>query len=153
MRPPAASTSSTESPLIVPCVATGMNAGVSIVPCGVSPHWMGGINGAEGTKVTGSAMMMAGATPGTTTVSIEIKGDTPGAVRPWHVHVGSCAKSASLFGGMASYKPVTIDANGSGKSSATLPVATPDSGSFHVNVHESSANMGKYAGCGDLKAM
>ena len=113
-------------------------------------HWMGSVTGKNGAKTTGSAMMMATTDGKGTEVTIDIKGETAGATRPWHVHVGTCAKGGGVFGGGRSYTPMTIDGSGAGASKATLAVAVPDTGSYHVNVHESAANMANIVACGDL---
>ena len=115
-----------------------------------APHWMGSVAGKNGAKTTGSAMMMATTDGKGTEVTIDLKGETAGATRPWHVHVGSCAKGGGVFGGGRSYTPMTIDGNGTGASKATLAVAVPDTGSYHVNVHESAANMANVVACGNL---
>jgi hypothetical protein len=119
----------------------------------VAPHWMGTIAGKGDAKTTGTGMMMATADGAGTEVTIELKGETPSVVRPWHVHVGSCAKGGGVFGGGRAYTPVTVDDKGTGSSKATLMVALPDTGSYHVNVHESSANMSNIVACGDLSLM
>ena len=116
----------------------------------VQAHWMGAITGKDGAKTTGTAMMMAGKSANSTEVSVDIKGETAGVTRPWHIHSGSCAKGGGVFGGGRAYTPISIDEKGSGSSSATLAVALPDTGSYYVNVHESAANMSKIVACGDL---
>lgn len=115
-------------------------------------HWMGAIKGMDGAATTGTAMMMAGKAVNTTEVSIDIKGETAGVTRPWHVHTGSCAKGGGVFGGGRAYTPISIDDKGNGSATATLAVALPDTGSYYVNLHESAANMGKSVACGDLKS-
>ena len=95
--------------------------------------------------------MMPTADGAGTVITVALKREAASVVRPWHVHVGSCAKGGGIFGGAGSYTPITIDAKGNGSSKATLMVAAPDSGSYYVNVHESSANMSKIVACGDLK--
>jgi superoxide dismutase, Cu-Zn family len=118
-----------------------------------SPHWMGMLEGTAGMKTTGSAMMMATTDGKATEVTIELKGETPSATRPWHVHSGSCAKGGPPLGGMKPYSPISMDAKGNGVSKATLPITVPDTGSYNVNIHESSTNMSKIVACGDLKKM
>ena len=116
-------------------------------------HWMGTVAGTNGAKTTGSAMMMAGKAAGTTEVTVELKGEAASVTRPWHVHMGSCAKAGTPFGGARNYTPLTIDDKGNGKSVVTLAVALPDSGSYYVSIHESTANMSNVVACGDLSKM
>ena len=46
-----------------------------------------------------------------------------------------------------------MDDKGNGTSKAAIALALPDTGSYYVNFHESSANMGKSVACGDLMMM
>jgi hypothetical protein len=98
-------------------------------------------------KVAGTATVAAGTAPGTTVATIMITGGTAGTAYPWHVHSGKCDSKGGPVGGGASYKPVTAGADGKGTSTATLKMATPSSGDFHVNVH--AADMSVIA-CGNL---
>ena len=112
--------------------------------------WDGMVLGKEGSELRGLAEMVGGKTKGTTAVSVSYKGDTPGARRPWHVHIGSCKKGGAVLGGATSYAPLTASATGTAESKATLRLALPDSGEFYVNIHESPTTMGKVIACGDL---
>lgn len=107
------------------------------------------LTGKDGAAVHGSGT--AKSEDKTTEVEIKLMGDVAGSVRPWHIHVGSCAKAGGVFGGGRSYTPITIDAKGDGSSKASVPVSLPDTGTYYVNIHESAANMGKIVACGDLK--
>ena len=113
--------------------------------------WSAAVKGTDGMKLHGSATVKASADGKSTMVDFKILGDTPGSVRPWHIHIGSCAKSGGVWGGGASYAPITIDAKGKGEGKATIAMVVPDTGSYYVNVHESAANMGHAVACGDLK--
>ncbi len=135
------------------CIATALALTSSIALARtVQSHWMGAIKGKDGAATTGMAMMMAGKSATTTEVSVDLKGETAGVTRPWHIHTGSCAKGGGVFGGGRSYTPITIDEKGAGSSTATLAVALPDTGSYYVNIHESAANMSKIVACGDLSS-
>jgi superoxide dismutase, Cu-Zn family len=119
----------------------------------VSQHmdWTAKIAGNDGAKITGDATMKATADGKGTDVMVMLAGDAAGVTRPWHVHTGSCTKAGGVFGGGKAYSRITIDASGNGMSTATLAVAVPDTGSYYVNIHESTGNMGKIVACGDLK--
>ncbi len=114
--------------------------------------WSGMVMGNGDSKIHGTATMKAGKDAATTEVDVKYSGDTPSTARPWHVHIGSCAKGGGVLGGGKSYTPFAGDAKGAAESKATLPVALPDTGSYYVNIHESSTNMAKIVACGDLKA-
>lgn len=115
-----------------------------------SANWAGKLAGNDGAKVTGEASMKPTADGAGTEVNVMLMGDAAGTTRPWHVHIGSCAKGGGVLGGGSSYTPITTDGSGHGMTKATLPIATPDTGSYYVNIHESAGNMGKIVACGDL---
>jgi FtsP/CotA-like multicopper oxidase with cupredoxin domain len=129
-------------------VATSSVALALSVP---SSHWMGTIVGKDGSNLTGSGMMMASKDGKSTEVMVDFKGDTPDATRPWHVHTGSCAKTGAPWGGMRPYTPIQVNKQGNGESMATIELALPDTGSYNVNIHESSANMSRIVACSDLQ--
>ena len=125
----------------------------SSVAYGLVRHgsWSGTVMGKDGSKIHGTATMKEGKN-NTTKIAVKLTGDTPSTTRPWHVHSGSCTKAGSPLGGGAPYSPMVGNAKGSAQAKATLAMPLPDTGSYYVNIHESSANMGKIVACGDLKA-
>ena len=118
----------------------------------VRPHvaWDGMVLGVGGAKIRGEVEMVAGKTPGTTAVEVSVARDAPGAIRPWHVHVGSCAKGGPILGAAAVYPTLRVNGKGAAEGEATLRLALPDSGSYYVNIHESASAMAKIVACGDL---
>jgi hypothetical protein len=108
------------------------------------------VMGKDGSKIRGDIEMEKGKAPKRTSVSVDYKGDVAGATRPWHVHVGSCAKPGPVLGDAKAYTPLTVSAAGAAKGKATLAMAMPEDGSYYVNIHESAANMSKIVACGDL---
>ena len=116
------------------------------------PHvaWDGMVLGVGGSKIRGEVEMVAGKTPGTTAVEVSVARDAAGAVRPWHVHVGSCAKGGPVLGAAAAYPTLRVNGKGAAEGEATLRLALPDSGSYYVNIHESASAMAKIVACGDL---
>jgi hypothetical protein len=108
------------------------------------------VQGRGASKIRGLIEMVGGKVTGTTAVEVQYTGDAPGAARAWHVHVGSCAKGGAILGGANAYQSLTVDAKGAAKGKATLRVPLPESGSYYVNIHESSTSMGKIIACGDL---
>ena len=116
------------------------------------PHvaWDGMVLGVGGSKIRGEGEMVAGKTPGTTAVEVSVARDAAGAVRPWHVHVGSCAKGGPILGSASAYPALRVNGKGAAEGEATLRLALPDSGSYYVNVHESAVAMSKIVACGDL---
>ncbi len=124
----------------------------SLAAATISRHiaWDAVVAGKDGSKIRGPAEMVAGKTEGTTSVEVQYTGDTPGATRSWHVHIGSCAKGGAILGSAKSYPTLTVDAKGAVKGKATLSVALPEAGNYYVNIHESPTNLGKIVACGDL---
>jgi hypothetical protein len=98
-------------------------------------------------KVGGTATLAAGTAAGTSVATLSLTGGTPGTAYAWHVHTGKCG-SGGVFGGGASYKPVTAGADGKASSTANLKAAMPANGDYHVNVHLAS-DMSVIA-CGNL---
>ena len=112
--------------------------------------WDGMVLGVGGSKIRGEVEMVAGKTPGTTAVEVSVARDAAGAVRPWHVHVGSCAKGGPILGSASAYPAFRVNGKGAAEGEATLRLALPDSGSYYVNIHESASAMAKIVACGDL---
>jgi hypothetical protein len=85
-----------------------------------------------------------------TRAQVEIANAAPGGVHPWHVHRGQCGSDQGILGPADAYEPLEVDGEGRARASAELPMALPRSGSFFVNVHASSRNMGTIVACGNL---
>lgn len=112
--------------------------------------WDGMVMGKSGSKIRGVIAMEAGTTVGTTSAVVKFAGDIAGAARPWHVHIGSCAKGGAVLGDAKAYRPLRVNAQGEADGKAVLRLALPDSGEYSVNIHESATNMSKIVACGDL---
>jgi hypothetical protein len=133
-------------------VALWLVAGSSLASSAERRHvaWDGMVLGVGGSKIRGEVEMVAGKTPGTTAIEVTYARDAAGAVRPWHVHVGSCAKGGPVLGAASAYPVLRVDRKGAAEGKATLRLALPDSGNYYVNIHESAAAMSKIVACGDL---
>ena len=90
--------------------------------------------------------------PGVFTADIDVRNDTPGAVRPWHVHFGNCASGGGIVGPPTSYRPLMISANGTDSVGAQVTASFDLAAPYHVNVHVSPADMTVIA-CGDLQLL
>jgi hypothetical protein len=82
--------------------------------------------------------------------SIRLDGDEPGALRPWHVHFGTCSTGGNIVGPSTDYPALAIDEDGSASSSARIDFELSASAPYHVNVHLSPARMATLIACGDL---
>jgi hypothetical protein len=88
--------------------------------------------------------------PGQTRAHVDISNAVPGGRHPWHVHRGQCGSDQGVFGPADAYKVLEVADNGRASETAVLSVALPRNGSYFVNVHASSRNMGTSIACGNL---
>jgi hypothetical protein len=105
--------------------------------------------GGPGTPM-GSATMRAGSDDGNTYVAVELVRATPGAVHAWQLRRGPCGADAGAFGSADAYRALAVDDRGRAAGSATVPVATPTAGQYHVTVGASAARPGAATACGDF---
>ncbi len=105
-------------------------------------------NGAIGPH--GTVVLERGKRPNETRVRVVISGDTPGAVRPWHLHAGICGEDAPIVGPEQAYARIRINARGNGVAVIDLPIPFPEAGALFVNVHESPKKMDRIVTCGQL---
>ncbi len=98
----------------------------------------------------GSVVLEPGRHPNHTRVRVVISGDTPGALRPWHLHAGTCGAPGPIVGPAESYARIRINARGNGVAVIELPIPFPESGALFVNVHESIKTMNRIVTCGQL---
>jgi superoxide dismutase, Cu-Zn family len=105
-------------------------------------------NGAVGPH--GSVVVEPGRQPNHTRVRVVISGDTPGALRPWHLHSGLCGEHGAIVGPEKLYAKIRINARGNGVAVIDLPIPFPEAGALFVNVHESSKAMDTIVTCGQL---
>ena len=113
--------------------------------------WTSMIMGLGTSKIHGSATMRPGKEVGTTEITLSLTGDDADKTRPWHVHIGSCANATGVLGGTKLYAPLVSDNNGAAKTTVTIAVPAPESGTFSINFHESPTTMATYVACGDFK--
>ena len=114
-------------------------------------RWTATLQSMAGTNVTGTASAMAGTSAGTTMAEVTISGAPANGEHPWHIHSGTCASGGDIVGPPTDYMPIRADASGNGTSTATVNVAAPTSGDYHVNVHMSPSDLKTIVACGDLK--
>jgi hypothetical protein len=85
-----------------------------------------------------------------TRAHVDVANAVPGGTHPWHVHRGQCGSDQGILGPADAYKPLKVGDNGRASSDAVLPIPTPRTGDYFVNVHASARNMGTIVGCGNL---
>jgi hypothetical protein len=121
----------------------------------VAARWNGTLSTPPGlsgvTDIRGSAWMGADEkNQDRTRAHVDVVNAVPGGVHPWHIHRGQCGSDQGIFGPADAYKPFRVGDNGRASSDAALPVPTPKTGDFFVNVHASARNMGTIVACGNL---
>jgi hypothetical protein len=131
-------------------VIGGAVAGLAAATSSVSgPEWKAVLKPGAGSSISGKADVESKGDKATK-VEISIKGATAGSELPWHVHSGKCGSGGPVVGSDAAYSPLKVKADGEAEGKATLDIATPTSGDYHVNVHKSAADLKTIVACGDL---
>lgn len=112
--------------------------------------WSGTLKGMnQWAAITGA--VTARVIQGETTVSISMKGATPGAVHPWHLHDGSCASGGPIAGSASAYAPLTVGTNGTAEGTARIAGTLNEAKPYHVNVHASAGELSTIIACADIK--
>jgi Cu/Zn superoxide dismutase len=120
-------------------VALAAPVAAATSPLTISLHAQNG-SGEDGTAVLTQ-------TPDGVQVAVSLK-NAPAAAQPAHIHQGTCAKLNP-----APQYPLTSLA--SGTSTTVVKGVTLDqllAGTFAINVHKSTSDLGTYVACGDIKA-
>jgi len=125
--------------------------GNGITPSPQEIEWTTSIQGAPGWEhLSGGATVIWTVGAQQFTTAMEIAGDQPGAVRPWHVHHNTCGTGGGIVGLDGHYPRLNIGPNGSAAVVTTVPVGLSATAPYHVNVHLSGAQMEIIIACGDL---
>lgn len=112
-------------------------------------EWSAEIAGqGPGASVTGTAV--ARVIAGTTNTTVNVRGATPGARIPWHIHLGNCGTGGPIVGEATAYPVIVVGEDGTGTASAQVQVQLNEAERYHVNLHESPTNLATIIGCGQL---
>jgi hypothetical protein len=98
--------------------------------------------------IAGTASVSWGIGSGQFVATATIMNDVPDAIRPWHVHFGTCATGGDIVG--VGYDPLVINAGGVGHVTNTIAFELDPAAAYHVNVHDSPATLTTIIACGDL---
>jgi hypothetical protein len=103
-------------------------------------------------QMNGSASMAPGPNGTGTSITLNVANASPGGLHPWEAHLGQCGGGMDdgVFGPSGAYKPLHIDSDGRATGTATVPMQTPETGSYFVVVHASTANPETIVACGNL---
>ena len=137
------------------CVRTTTNPATGKVdvdvesPAKTGEDWNANLKGnGNFAHITGESRVLVN--KGSSSATITLMGGSSGARHPWHVHEGKCDTGGPIFGNPSAYPPLVVNAEGKASASAELTVALDEAYDYHVNVHESSANMANIIACGNL---
>jgi superoxide dismutase, Cu-Zn family len=113
-------------------------------------EWRAELSNIEPSWVVGSAVVQQTVGEQAFTAAVMIREDIAGAARPWHVHFGTCATGGGIVGDPAAYPPLVTDTAGAATSNVLVRVGLDVNAPYHVNVHESEADLNTLIACGDL---
>ncbi|MBA3761267.1 MAG: hypothetical protein H0X07_12130 [Gemmatimonadales bacterium] len=111
-----------------------------------SPPELAGVSSIQGSGWMGPDEKNADRTQ----AQVNLSNAVPGGVHPWHVHRGRCGQDQGIFGPAEAYKPLKVGGDGRASSKGELPVSTPKTGEYFVQVHASAQNMKTIVACGNL---
>jgi hypothetical protein len=127
---------------------------VSTGDVNVNSRWNGTLASpaslAGAVQIRGSVAMTPGSNSGTTRMSVNLSNAAPGGVHPWQMRYGQCDADGGVFGPAEAYPALKVDEEGRASASATVPLAMPTDGSYHVRVSASAANPETIVACGNL---
>lgn len=86
-----------------------------------------------------------------TAARISIDGAASGAQHPWHIHRGTCGSGGSIVGAAGDYPVLTVGTAGTASATATVGAPLDENERYHVNVHQSAAQMNVIISCGELR--
>ena len=125
------------------CTSAVATAQTTSTPAGhAGMHMQGGaggdtalLTGPLGTRTPTGAAVVEGRT-----VRVTLAGDQPGSTRLWYLHRGSCARDEGMVGAARAYRPIAVDAHGSGSGSVTLDAPLAEDRDYYVAVHASATD-------------
>lgn len=118
-------------------ITTAWNANLT----GVGPY----------STISGSSTVRQIINQGVFTAQITLRGDFPaGALRPWHVHVGSCGTGGAIVGNPASYPTLIVGGDGFAQADARVDFQLDPAAPYHVNVHVDPSDLPTLIACGNL---
>jgi hypothetical protein len=101
-------------------------------------------------NVRGTASLEPGSTYRETRATISISGAAPGSAHAWLVQLGECGHELGVLSGPMAYTPITVGADGAGRSAVTLPFTVPTSGRYSVMVRATELATSRAVACGNL---
>jgi superoxide dismutase, Cu-Zn family len=138
-------------PAILMVMVAACDGRTPVAPDPVELEWLGSVSGVEEwTGVTAEAAMRWTEGNEFFTAGIALAGDEPGAVRPWHVHLNTCAEGGAIFGLDEHYPRLEVGADGTAAVVVDVPMVPSPNVGYHVNVHLSEEEMDVVIACGDI---
>ncbi len=112
-------------------------------------EWTANVAG-QGAFASLTGRTVARVIAGQTTTTVNISGGVPGSRHPWHIHSGNCGTGGPIVGDPNAYPPIVIGEDGTGTATAQVMVQLNEAQRYHVNFHESAANLATIVACGQL---
>lgn len=125
---------------------------VALVGAAPTMHllWVGLAIGRDGSTVRADLELYAGKAPNTSTAEVSMRADVPASVRGWEIRRGTCDRPGPIFGTADVYPALRADRGGKAVGKATIAVAVPDTGDYHVVVTASPTDRQRVLACGNL---
>lgn len=126
---------------------------VSAADVASSHRWHAALNRAAGSEgasqLDGWAALAPDSVTGATAAFLSVFDAEPGSVHTWEVRRGRCGADEGAFGPIEAYKPIAAGSDGRATVLTTVPLRTPTTGSYFVNVHGSGGDPTVVA-CGEF---
>lgn len=136
-------------------VATTMEMGTpgeTVAGDAVLPSWQALVTPATAESEVKGEVAIRATEGGETYSAISIEGGESGHAYPWHVHSGDCGSGGGIVGDASAYAPITVDASGEGKATATVAIELDPDADYYVNVHRSPDDLATIVACGEVES-
>ena len=101
-------------------------------------------------RVIGFATIVPSPDNSASEVTVQLKGDKVGTVRPWRVRSGTCAKPGNIWGKPDAYKSLTANKAGVSRRKAEIAMQLPDTGDYHISIQMPTSKSDKVFACSDF---
>ncbi|HEU5153850.1 MAG TPA: hypothetical protein VFU03_03925 [Gemmatimonadales bacterium] len=119
-------------------------------------EWSATLHATNGSAMSGTVSAQGVGSADSTQFKISVRGATPNATLPWHVHTGACGTAGAVWGGEMAYPKLATSADGTAEASVTLAMRPSKTAKYAVQVHRGDAAPDAKPGsdvlaCGDLR--
>ena len=111
-------------------------------------QWTGSLVAEPGWELEGDAGFIWTEGRGRFLVGIAVTDDEAFALRPWHVHRGSCDDRGAIVGDSGEYPLLVMDGGGAAEIEAVIDDSLSPSRDYYVDVHLSDQELSTIIACG-----